>query len=311
MRLEGKYALITGAGSGIGRALAVEASRRGMTVGLSGRRAAALRETTAMMDPAGQHILLPGDLTLPALRRKIRESLQQKWGRLDVLVNNAGVVCAEPFACTSDDGISAILATNVHVPAALTRDLLPLLRKAAPSRVVNIGSMFGDVAYPLFSVYSASKFALRGLSDALRRELKPTGVGVTYASPRATRTRAVEAFDSLIKPLQMNVDAPEAVAAQVWHSVERDADTAYARGMERLFVFIQRQFPTLIDRAVARQMRDVRVQDFIASFGPACRAHGPIAEGSEAKSRVRSASDRVADEDTPTEFRTAEATEEH
>ena len=83
---------------------------------------------------------------------------------------------------------------------------------SGPSRIVNVGSMFGDIAYPLFAAYSASKFALRGLSIALRRELKPYGIGVTYAAPRATKTDASHAMDPLVEPMQMRLDDPTAVA---------------------------------------------------------------------------------------------------
>ena len=263
MQLEGRHALITGAGSGIGRALAIEASRRGMKVGLSGRRDAALRETAAMLAPGTRHLLLPGDLTVSNLRGKITTFLAQSWGRLDVLVNNAGVMHAGTLVSTSDEDIARILATNVLVPAALTRELLPLLYKGAPSRIVNVGSMFGDIAHPLFGVYSSSKFALRGLSVALRREFKSFGIGVTYAAPRATRTDAVQSFEALIEPLQMTLDDPNDVAAGIWRAVERGADTAYPRGAERLFILAQRLFPKLVDRAIARQMADSRVQSYL------------------------------------------------
>lgn len=289
MQLNGKRALITGAGSGIGRALAIEASRRGITVGLSGRRAACLRETAAMMAPGSRHLLLPGDLTLPAMRRELRAFLSHGWGRLELLVNNAGVMHARPLVCTSDDDISRIMETNVAAPIALTRELLPLLRKAAPSRVVNVGSIFGDIAHPLFGIYSASKFALRGLSMALRRELEPVGVGVTYAAPRATRTDAARAFDALIEPLQMRLDEPEVVAAKIWHAVEREADTAYAGGPERLFVLLQRLFPKLVDHAIARQMADIRVRAYLSELCRATRAQEPAVEGGGVQPGFRSA----------------------
>jgi NAD(P)-dependent dehydrogenase (short-subunit alcohol dehydrogenase family) len=179
MQLRGKIALITGAGSGIGRQLAIEGARRGMTIALMGRRADALHETLSMMGPRRNHVALPGDITDPQIRVALMRYIAHWWGRLDVLVNNAGVVSVGPLARTSDAELERLMATNVIAPAALIRELLPLLHRAAPSRVVNVGSMFGDIAYPLFGAYSASKFGLRGLSIALRRELKEFGVGIT------------------------------------------------------------------------------------------------------------------------------------
>lgn len=263
MQLEGKRALITGAGSGIGRALAIEASRRGMTVAMCGRRAEALHATLALMTPGKAHLRLRGDVTDPAVRRGLRDYLWRHWGGLDVLVNNAGVVTVGPLAHSSDEELERVMATNVVAPLALTRDVLPLLRQSAPSRIVNIGSVFGDIAYPLVAAYSASKFALRGLSIALRRELKPYGIGVTYAAPRAAKTDASLAFDPLIEPMQMRVDDPAVVASRIWRAVARDLDSVYAKGPERLFVLVQRLAPKIVDRAIAAQMADPRIRDYL------------------------------------------------
>ena len=263
MQLEGKRTLITGAGSGIGRALAIEASRRGMTVALCGRRANALYETLTLMAPGKSHLRLQGDITDPVVRRGLRDYLWQHWRGLDVLVNNAGALTVGPLAHTTDAELERVLATNVIAPAALSREMLPLLRRTMPSRIVNVGSMFGDIAYPLFATYSASKFGLRGLSMAMRRELKPYGVGVTYAAPRATRSESSSAFDWLIAPLQMRVDDPATIATQIWRAVARELDSVYAKGAERLFVLVQKFAPKLVDRAIAAQMADPRIRDYL------------------------------------------------
>jgi short-subunit dehydrogenase len=267
MQLKGRIALITGAGSGIGRQLALEAARRGMTVALIGRRADALHQTISLMGPEHTHVALPGDITDPDTRVALRHYIGRWWGRLDVLVNNAGVVAVGPLARTSDAELERMMATNVIAPAALIRELLPLLHRAAPSRIVNVGSMFGDIAYPLFSGYSASKFGLRGLSIALRRELKEFGVGITYAAPRATNTDAAGAFARLIGPMQMRIDDPVKVARDIWGAVARDAHSVYAKGPERLFVLVQRLFPQLVDRSVESQMADSRVRAYLISQG--------------------------------------------
>jgi len=281
MQLEGKRALITGAGSGIGRALAIEASRRGMIVALCGRRGDALAETLSMMSPSGRHMRLRGDITNPAVRRGMRDHLWRHWGGLDVLVNNAGVVPVGPLACATDVELEQVMAINVVAPLALTREMLPLLRRATPARVVNMGSVFGDIPYPLFAAYSASKSALRGLSIALRRELKPYGIGVTYAAPRATRTNAADAMAPLVEPMQMRLDEPDRVAAGVWRAVMKEADSAYGKGPERLFILLQRLFPRLIDRAVAAQMADARVQDYLGQRYETARAQARVPQATQ------------------------------
>ena len=254
MQLEGKFALITGAGSGIGRALAVEASKRGMTLALCGRRPDALAATLALLDATKTSIAIPADVTRAEDRAAIVARLKESWGRLDVLVNNAGVVAGGALERESDAGLERLIATNVTAPIALTRDLLPLLLAAQPSRVVNIGSMFGDIPFPLFTAYSATKFALRGFSDALRREFRDRGVGVTYAAPRATKTEAVDSLETLITSVQPRLDDPSAVAAEIWRAVEKDARSVYPTGPERIFTLLQRLFPSLIDNAVCKQM---------------------------------------------------------
>lgn len=250
---ESKHILVTGAGSGIGRALALDAVARGMHVALCGRRWAALEETAALTGRSESVLVVPADLTCAADRRAVVAVLRERWGRLDLLVNNAGCVRGGALAETGDDTLNEVLDANVVAPIALTRDLAPLLATAGGARVVNVGSMFGDIAYPDFAVYSASKHALRGFSDALRREWSGMGIGVTYAAPRATRTPAAAAFDGLIEASGMRLDEPVEVARRILDAALAGRDAVYPPGVERLFVLVQRLFPQLIDRALARQ----------------------------------------------------------
>ncbi len=267
MRLEGKLVLVTGAGSGIGRAFCRAAAERGARLVLVGRRPAALDETLAALPRPGEHRVAVADVTDAGDRRALAASLAE--GRLDVLVNNAGVVAVGPLAQAEDAELRRVLETNVLAPMALTRELLPVLRSARQARVVNVGSVFGDIAYPLFAAYSASKFGLRGFSEALRRELHGSGIGVTYVAPRATRTPAAGAFAALVGPMGMTLDAPEAVAAGIVRAVERDARDAYPRGAERLFVLLQRLFPGVIDRAVGGQTRHPEIAAILQAPGAA------------------------------------------
>jgi len=276
MRIEGKVVLITGAGSGIGRALAMEAARRGASLVLVGRRIAPLEETRALLGPAGASTVLAGDVTLGETRRKLREHVSAAWGRLDVLVNNAGTISVGPFAAMSDAEIERMFVSNLVAPVALTRELLPALAASGGGRVVNVGSMLGDIGYPFFAAYSASKFGLRGFSMALRRELRAAGVGVTYAAPRATRTGATEAFLDLLLQMGMELDDVRSVAASIWNAVARDADTSYPWGRERLHLLVQRLLPWLVDRAVAKQLEDKGLFSRLADAMPwAAKRPGP------------------------------------
>lgn len=251
-----RIVLITGAGSGIGRALALEADRRDHRVVLVGRRAAALEETAAQLTRQDV-VKVPADI-ITSEGRLAAVAAVKEIGGLDVLINNAGLVLSGPLAGSRDDDVERLLMTNVAAPIALSRELLPML-VARRGQVVNMGSMFGDIAFPYFTAYSASKFALRGFSDALRREVKRHGVDVTYLAPRATRTAAADDFAALVEPMGMVLDAPEAVAAHAWRAIESRKSTQYPASRERLFVALQRLRPRLIDNALSKMAADPRV----------------------------------------------------
>jgi short-subunit dehydrogenase len=251
MQPEQKLVLITGAGSGIGRELAIEAARRGMAVALCGRRQEALEATGALLGPAAPHLIIQADITRPEDRRRIVDRIGNERGSLDILINNAGVVEGGPLETFDDDALMRAFQTNILAPMALTRDLMTLLVAAKPSRVVNVGSIFGDIGYPEFTCYSATKFALRGFSIALRREWKQKGISVTYAAPRATQTDAAVAFDDLIAKTKMKLDPPDEVARRIWQAIARGRDSVYAPAPERIYVLIQRLFPGIIDRSLS------------------------------------------------------------
>jgi len=246
-----KTALITGAGSGIGRALAIEASRLGYSLILAGRTRSRLKETAGMC-PAAEVTIVTADVTTPEGRAALSDAVG---GRLDVLINNAGTLSVGHLSQLDDADLNRMIATNLTAPIALTRNVLPALR-AASGRIVNIGSVFGDIAYPFFAGYSATKFGLRGFSDAIRRELSGSGISVTYVAPRATSTAAETEFSALVEPMHMTLDSAETVAAQTWAAILSGKRECFPKGKEALFVRIQRMFPSLIDSSVGAQARD-------------------------------------------------------
>ena len=223
-----------------------------MKVVLCGRQPAALHATLALMDQPGEHLVVPADVTSSDDRRRVAATIAASWPALDVLVNNAGVVRAGPVSGVADETLEAIFATNAIAPIALTRDCLPLLANGKSPRVVNIGSVFGEIPYPNFAAYSASKAALNAYSSALRRELGTRGIAVTHVAPRATRTDAASVLDSVNSGASMKLDPPEKVAVMVWDAVARGRHTVQSRGPERFFVLLNKLFPQLIDVALSR-----------------------------------------------------------
>ncbi len=247
MRLDGKRVLITGAGSGIGRALAIACAEKGAKILMTGRRRDPLAETAALLPDPAEARIVAVDIANAMGRRALCMAVDD-FGSIDVLVNNAGQVLVGRVEEYGDAALEAMIRTNVQAPIALVRDLLPALRRSPSPCVVNVGSMFGDIAHPMFAAYSAGKFALRGFSDALRRELAPEGVSVVYVAPRGARTPAADAFEKLVAPFGMKLDEPEVVARLIVRAIERETPAAYARGPERFFVLVQRLVPRLIDR---------------------------------------------------------------
>ena len=179
--------LVTGCSSGFGLHIARDAARAGHTVYAGVRspeRATALAAETRGLDVTP----LTLDVTDAAARDAAVARILRDHGRLDVLVNNAGVALGGPLELVGEDELRQVFETNVFGLWALTRACLPAMRAAGRGRIINISSMSGRQALPLLGVYAASKFALEGLSEAWRHELKPLGVDVVLVEPGAYRT---------------------------------------------------------------------------------------------------------------------------
>ena len=179
-----RVVLITGCSSGIGRALAEEFVRRGQKV------VATARQESSLDGLDGPDFLLQQlDVTVGAsIRRAVTQALE--WaGRIDILVNNAGYGLIGPVAELDPNDVRVQLETNVTGPIALIREVVPGMAEQGWGRIVNIGSVVGVTALPFGGAYSASKAAIHLLSDALRMELAPFGIGVLEVQPGAIRSR--------------------------------------------------------------------------------------------------------------------------
>jgi short-subunit dehydrogenase len=141
----------------------------------------------------------------------------------------------------------------------LTRALLPQLRAQPAAAVLNVGSVFGSIAYPGFAAYSASKFALRGYTEALRRELADSSVSVHYLAPRATRTGFnASSVERMNAELGVAMDPPETVAAAACEMLERGRPYAVLGWPERLFVRINSLLPRVVDGSLRKQLPVIR-----------------------------------------------------
>jgi short-subunit dehydrogenase len=190
MRFAGKVALITGAGSGIGRGLAQCLAERGSVLALVDRDEAGLSETEALLAPWGvkmsQYVLDVADRQAVAM---LPLQVVQAHGRLDALFNNAGVALGGNFEQVSEAEFEWLMEINFHGLVRLTRASLPHLRQSQEACIVNVSSLFGLIAPPGQAAYCASKFAVRGFSMALRHELEGSPIRVTVAHPGGVATR--------------------------------------------------------------------------------------------------------------------------
>ncbi|PIQ12700.1 MAG: short chain dehydrogenase, partial [Hydrogenophilales bacterium CG18_big_fil_WC_8_21_14_2_50_58_12] len=248
MRLDGCRALVTGATGGIGRATALALARKGARLALLGRNAEKLEEIC-------REVHRQGGIALPVVfdlaqdeghERAVAEAVAQLGG-LDLLVNNAGALDFTPFEQQEPAAIERIFRTNTVAPLLLARAALPAMLAQGAGRIVNVGSIFGSIGFAYFAAYSASKFALRGFSEALRRELADTGVGVTYVAPRYTRTALNDGqVSQMAIAAKMRMDEPEAVAARILRAIEKERNECTIGGPEGLFARINALLPQLV-----------------------------------------------------------------
>ncbi|KPK19368.1 MAG: hypothetical protein AMJ67_06025 [Betaproteobacteria bacterium SG8_41] len=260
MKLTGRAVLITGASGGIGRCLARELARRGARLALAGRNETELAGLArGLSAEGGSALALPLDLSEPASHTALVDGAEAALGAIDVLVNNAGLSRFGPFSEEDEAAIRRLMEVNLTAPMLLTRAALPGMLRRRSGQIVNIGSGFGSIAFPNFAVYSTTKFALRGFSEALRRELGGSGVAVTYVAPRTTDTAMnTKAALEFVEQTGAAVDTPESVAQVIADAIENGRPEVYIGWPERLFVRVNAVAPRLVDRALAGKTRKRR-----------------------------------------------------
>lgn len=252
--------VLTGAGGGIGSAISrvlAASGHRLVLVGRNGERLEALRRE---LPEDGDHRVVGADLLDAGQRQRLVETCRDLPDGVDVLINNAGVSTFAMLSATSDETIRAVVDTNLTAPMLLTRDMVPVLTRSARPAIVNIGSAFGHIGHPGFSVYGASKFGLRGFTEALRRELSDGNITVHYLAPRAVDTTMNSAaVNGLNAALGNKADPPEKVATQVLRLLQRRSGSNRFIGWpERLFIKINALFPAIVDNALSKKLATIR-----------------------------------------------------
>ena len=275
MNLHDKRILVTGASGGIGRALVVALLAEGAQVLLSGRDRAAMSKVVEQHAERDRTEIFAADVSSASDRGRLCDFASRWRGGIDILVNNAAVNDFTLLGTQSAESLDGIVTTNLIAPMDLCRRLISRLARSEKAHIVNIGSVFGSIGFAGNSVYCASKFGLRGFSEALRRELADTNIRVHYFAPRATRT----AFNSdrvngMNDALGNASDDPAAVARHIVRALQAGKLESVIGWPETVFARLNALLPRLVDVALAPKLATIR--DF------AGRSTAPVAARSAA-----------------------------
>jgi short-subunit dehydrogenase len=257
MKIDGKVVLITGASQGIGGACAREFRIRGARLSLTARSEDKLKEVAD-----ATAVVTAGDLTDAAVRSRVVERTIERFGRIDILINNAGIGLYAPAWKAPLEEAHTMFELNFFAPLAMIQLVTPHMRERRGGMIVNIGSIAGKVTLPWFTLYSATKFALGALTEGLRMELAGDGIRTMVVCPGYVKTDfqahalAGQAPDRLLKGRKFAI-TPEQCARAVARGVERDARTVVTPAIGWALIGLQRLFPTLVESQMRKIYRDL------------------------------------------------------
>jgi len=251
MRLDGKVVLITGASEGIGAACAAEFASAGARLALTARSADGLARAGG-----NDALIAAGDLTLEQTRRNVVERTLERFGAIDILINNAGVGLYGHSWTASMEDVRYLMELNFFALLGMIQLVAPHMRARRSGMIVNVGSIGGKIPLPWLTLYSASKYAVTALTEGLRMELRGAGVKTMLVCPGYVITgfqqhvRAGQAPDSVVRARRMAI-SPEECARAIRRGVEREARTILAPKSGWLLVAAARLFPSLVEARMA------------------------------------------------------------
>nr|BAL54189.1 oxidoreductase, short-chain dehydrogenase/reductase family protein [uncultured Planctomycetota bacterium] len=257
-QLAGMRMLITGASQGIGRALARAACQRGAWVLATARSGDLLQQLRQEAQGfPGRLETQVADVTLSQDRHCMLDAAVEQFGGLDILINNAGIGATGHFSDASEERLRRIFEVNFFGPAELIRSAIPWLRQGRTPLIVNISSVVGLRAVPARSEYSASKFALQGLSEALRAELVRHGIDVLVVSPGLTATNFPN--NMIENKARWPMDhkrsmLPEQVAEATLQAIEKGRNNLVLTWEGKMLVWLNRLVPWFVDWLMARKV---------------------------------------------------------
>ncbi len=247
MNIKNKHIVITGGTGGIGLALSQQLHNLGANLSLISRH---------HFDDLPVH-LINADLANYDGISTACEALKNR--PVDVLINLAGVQYCGLVEQECADHMAQLQTLNLLAPMMLSSALIPRMKQQKQGHIINVGSIFGMINHAYFVNYSASKAGLKGFSEALRRELKPDGINVTYLCPRAVQTKLNTGKIADYADLtQMHMDQPEWVAEQIVEALRKNKTDVFLGFPERFFVGLNALLPRLVDKALYKTDKKAR-----------------------------------------------------
>lgn len=260
-KLAGLRVLVTGASQGIGRALVIDAAKRGCKVLAAARSQELLDQLAAEVRGSGGTIeTVKADVTSPNDRAAMVDAAVKHFGGLDVLVNNAGIGATGHFMDSEPDVLRRIFETNFFGLTETTRVFLPLLKAGTTPAIVNISSVVGKRALPARSLYSSSKFAVAGFSEAIRAELAKDAIDVIVVSPGLTQTNFSQ--NMLEQKAKMQLDhmrgmSSEEVAAATLRAIEKGSRDVTLTLKGKMLLLVNRFCPWFVDWKAKKTVREL------------------------------------------------------
>jgi short-subunit dehydrogenase len=238
--------VITGASSGIGEATARLLAGRGHKLVLAARRIERLEKLAAELSSRTEVLVVPTDVADPAQVEALARRAGTHFGGIDVWINNAGVGHPESWWEGTPESIQRVVMINLVAPILAARAVLPWMQARGKGHIINVASVAGHIG--VMGLYSATKFGLRGHTEALRRELRPYGIHVSLVSPGFIQTE-------MTQDLKMKMPGPELVARAIARLIDRPRREVVVPGWYRLLIWLAAHCPWLVDWAVAQQQK--------------------------------------------------------
>lgn len=252
MNIQGKTILVTGSTGGIGTELCKLLAQAGGKLILTCYSSEQLARLNSEL--GGKHVTVTAEISSSEGRDNIVAACKQ-YGGIDGVINLAGILDFNLFEQQADEIIEKILNINLVAAVLLCRGLMPMLLVRPEAAIVNVGSIFGSIGHPGFTVYCASKAGLKCFTEALSRELADTAIDVSYIAPRATSTSLnTDKINALNKALGSKSDTPEYVASEIKLVLEKNLRLRYLGWPEKLFVRVNALFPSIVHNALVKKL---------------------------------------------------------